>query len=110
MDDTVGTEKRDGKDDRGRIPGGELGELLKLFTALGFTVAVGIVGFFLLGLWADRKLSGMGWQAHGVPRILITLFGIGLSIYWAYLRIARHLDKFELPRDDDAAERGGEPE
>ncbi|MCD8351532.1 MAG: AtpZ/AtpI family protein, partial [Planctomycetaceae bacterium] len=35
----------------------ELGELLRLFSGLGITVAVGIVGFFLLGLWVDRHLQ-----------------------------------------------------
>ncbi len=76
----------------------EMGELLRLFSALGVTVAVGIVGFFWLGLWVDRKLSDLGWRTYGVPRLAAVLFGVGVSIYWAYLRIAKHLDKF-APRD-----------
>lgn len=80
----------------------ELGELLRLFSSLGLTVVAGIVGFFLLGLWADGKLADMGWQTRKLGRIIGLVFGLGMSMYWAYLRIMRHLCKYE-PDDDNAA-------
>lgn len=84
----------------------ELGALLKLFSALGITVALGILGFFLLGLWLDRYLTGLGWHTRNIPKIGCLLLGVALSIYWAYLRIARHLDKYEitLPGTNDDPE------
>ena len=95
------TDKRDRERENKRFAREELGELLKLFSSLGITVAAGIVGFFLLGMWVDRKLTEMGWVTRGVPRILLLLFGLALTIYWAYLRIARHLEKFERRRERD---------
>lgn len=82
----------------------EMGELLKLFSGLGITVAVGIVGFFLLGLWVDGRLQEWGWQTRGVPRVVSVVAGVGLSIYWAYLRIARHLERFAPSRDENNGE------
>ncbi len=79
----------------------ELGELLKLFSGLGVTVAVGIVGFFLLGLWADGRLREWGYQTRGIPRVAGVVVGVGLSLYWAYLRITRHLERFEPRRGED---------
>lgn len=84
----------------------EMGELLQLFSSLGITVAVGIAGFFWAGLWLDRHLTAMGWTTHKLPRIAGMLLGVGLTIYWAYLRIARHLDKYDphnktTPNPDD---------
>ena len=102
MDRDDGDEARLRKDRANkRFAREEMGELLRLFSALGVTVAVGIVGFFWLGLWVDRKVSDLGWRTYGVPRIVAVLFGVGVSVYWAYLRIARHLDKFS-PRDGGA--------
>ena len=83
-----------------RFDRGELGALLKLFSSLGITVAFGIVGFFLLGLYVDRRLLEMGWNTRGVPRVVFLLAGLGLSVYWAYLRIAKHLEKYEKDEDD----------
>lgn len=82
----------------------ELGALLRLFSALGITVAVGIAGFFFLGVYIDRKLSAMGYATRGLPRIGFLLFGLGMSIYWAYLRIARHLDKYDKGKDGEKGE------
>lgn len=65
----------------------EMGELLKLFSALGITVAAGIVGFFLLGVWAEKWIGGAG-------RIIGLVLGLGLGVGWGYLRIARHLNKY----------------
>lgn len=98
------SKKRQKERDNQRFERGELGALLKLFSSLGITVAAGIVGFFLLGLYLDRKASAMGYETHGVPKIALLLLGVGLSVYWAYLRIARHLDKYEpkeRPEDDE---------
>lgn len=83
----------------------ELGALLRLFSALGVTVAAGIVGFFLMGLWADGQLREMGWRTHGLPRLAGVLLGLGVTVYWAYLRIVRHLRTFESPPDGDGEER-----
>ena len=83
----------------------EMGELIKLFSSLGITVAVGILGFFVLGLWLDRKLVGMGYATGGMGRIVCLLAGLGLTLYWAYLRIVKHLRKFgpdaKPGRDDE---------
>lgn len=79
----------------------ELGELLKLFTALGVTVAVGITGFFFLGVRLDAWLAEAGWSAGGPGKICGLLLGLGLSVSWAYMRIARHLRKFERPPEED---------
>lgn len=94
----------------------EMGELLRLFSSLGVTVAVGIVGFFWLGMWVDRKLTNWGWSTYNIPRIAAVLVGVGLTIYWAYLRIARHLDKYaprtgtnaEETAEEDAADEKGD--
>lgn len=76
----------------------ELGALLKLFSSLGITVALGIVGFFLVGLLFDRYLKGRGMSTYGLPLVGCTLFGIALTIYWSYLRINKHLRHF-APRE-----------
>ena len=94
--------KEGDRDDRPYL-GGETGDLLRLFSSLGVTVAAGILGFFLLGLWLDRKLGDMGWRTYGLPRIALLLLGLALTIYWAYMRIARHLDKYEK-RDGEKEE------
>lgn len=98
---------RDGNDFDARFGREELGALLRLFSSLGITVAVGILGFFLLGLWLDRKFAAWGWQTYGAPRIVCVLLGVGLAVYWAYLRIARHLDKYEPRRRDEEGEDSG---
>ncbi len=85
----------------------EMGALLRLFSALGVTVAAGIVGFFLIGLWVDGRLREMGWQTRGLPRLAGVLVGVGVTVYWAYLRIAKHLRTFETPADADG---GGDRE
>lgn len=79
----------------------EMGDLLRLFSSLGITVAVGILGFFLAGLWVDRRLGEMGWQTYGLPRIVAIFLGLGLTVYWAYLRIARHLKKYEPQEEEE---------
>lgn len=73
----------------------EMGELLRLFSALGVTVALGILGFFLAGLWVDRQLTEMGWQTRSLPRIAGIVLGLAFTMYWAYLRIVRHLRKYD---------------
>ncbi len=78
----------------------ELGELLKLFSSLGITMAFGIVAFFLAGMWVDRQLTGMGHPTRGAGRIVFLLAGLGMSVYWSYLRIARHLKKFDAKDRD----------
>ncbi|MCC8167560.1 MAG: AtpZ/AtpI family protein [Planctomycetes bacterium] len=84
-----------------------MGALLRMFSNLGITVAVGIVAAFLLGIWLDNKLVEMGYVTRGAVRILCTLGGLGLTLYWAYLRIIKHLKTFERnvekkpPADDD---------
>lgn len=84
----------------------EMGALLRLFSALGVTVAAGIVGFFLIGLWADGALRERGWETHGIPRLGGILAGLAATMYWAYLRIAKHLRTFEIetPRTPPDAE------
>ncbi len=79
----------------------ELGALLKLFSSLGLTLTFGIVGSFWLGLYINKTLIRHGIQTRGVPVILFVLAGIALSIYWCYMRIARHLSKFEIPKTAD---------
>lgn len=78
-----------------RFDRGELGALLRLFSSLGVTVAAGIVGFFLLGIYAERKAAEFGYPTGGVLRVAVLLVGLGLSVYWAYLRIVKHLDKYD---------------
>lgn len=94
------TKNRDKEIRNRRFAREELGDLLRLFSSLGITVAAGIVGFFLLGLWVDRKLAGLGYETYGVPRVVAVLGGVALVVYWAYLRIARHLEKYDPKRDD----------
>lgn len=78
----------------------EMGELLRLFSALGITVTIGIVCFFLFGLWAERRLREMGWETHKIPLIAGLVLGLVVNGYWAYMRIVRHLRRFEAPRDE----------
>lgn len=73
----------------------ELGALLKLFSSLGITVAVCILGFFWLGLYLDRKATEAGMATHGLIRVVFVIGGVAVSVYWAYLRIARHLEKYD---------------
>jgi carbon starvation protein CstA len=75
----------------------EMGELLKLFSALGITVSVGIVGAFFAGMRIDAWLAGAGWETYGAGKFIGLFLGLGFSVYWAYLRIAKHLKKFEKP-------------
>ncbi len=91
------TERRRGEDRLAdaRFDREEMGELLRLFSALGITVAAGIAGFFFLGVQADKWLAEAGLRSYGLGRIIGLLLGLGLTAYWAYLRIARHLRKFE---------------
>lgn len=78
----------------------ELGDLLRLFSSLGLTVALGILGFFYLGIWTDGKLTALGWQTRNLGRIIGLLLGLGLSLYWAYLRIVAHLRKYDPKKTD----------
>lgn len=94
MDDTE-VKRREKERANRRFEREEMGELLRLFSALGLTVAAGIVGCFLAGLWVDRELVELGWRTRGLPRIAGVLLGLSLSLYWAYLRIVRHLRKFD---------------
>ncbi len=92
-------EKREKERLNDRFDRGELGALLKLFSSLGVTVAVGILGFFLLGLYLERKAGEWGWHTGGAVRIVFLLGGLAMTVYWAYLRIARHLDKYDPKKD-----------
>ncbi len=67
----------------------EIAALLRLVGVLGLTMVLGISTFFGLGLLADRH-----FDLHGAGIITGLLAGIGLSLYWSYSRIARHLDRF----------------
>lgn len=80
----------------------ELTALLKMFSSLGLVVTGCIVGFFLLGLYAARKAAEMGWGGGGALRAVFLLAGVALGVYWAYLRIVRHLDKYERRDRRDA--------
>ena len=71
----------------------ELGPLLRLFTSLGLTVTLGIAGFFWLGVYLDGKIAPLGLAPKGTAGVVFLLAGLGLSLYWAYLAIARHLEK-----------------
>lgn len=87
----------------------ELGELLRLFSSLGLTVAVGILGFFWLGIRVDGKLTEIGWNTRNLGRIIGLLLGLCLSLYWAYLRIVKHLGKYgpdAKPESGDADPQG----
>ncbi len=79
----------------------EMGALLRMFSSLGITVAVGIVAAFLFGIWLDDKLVEMGYATRGAVRIICTLGGLGITLYWAYLRITKHLKTFERNADKD---------
>ncbi len=73
----------------------ELGDLLRMFSSLGITVGAGIALFFWAGVWSEKKLADWGWPVGKWLRIGTLLLGLGLTLYWAYLRIARHLEKYE---------------
>lgn len=77
----------------------EMGELLRLFSALGITLAAGIVGFFFAGLKLDAWLTAAGLETHSLGKIAGLLIGLCLSVSWAYARIARHLKKFAPEQD-----------
>jgi hypothetical protein len=105
MDDYGGTDtekrRREKELANTRFEREEMGELLRLFSALGVTVAVGIVACFLLGLWVDGQLRGMGWRTYNVPKLGGVVLGLGMTMYWAYLRIVRHLRKYESGGTDN---------
>lgn len=88
------TQKREKELANKRFAREELGELLRLFSSLGLTVCAGILGFFWLGILADGKLTEIGWNTRNLGRIIGLLFGLALSLYWAYLRIVKHLRRF----------------
>ncbi|MDR1535131.1 MAG: hypothetical protein LBU64_08555 [Planctomycetota bacterium] len=82
----------------------ELGELLRLFTSLGLTVALGITGFFLLGRYLEGRIASLGVPAAGFGKIAGLLLGLFLSLFWSYTRIVRHLDKYAArPKNDPPA-------
>lgn len=93
------TEKRRKPWSNSRATNPEFGALLRLFTSLGFTLAASIFGFFMLGVFVERKAAEMGLNMRMIPRVAFMLFGVALGIYWAYLRIARHLDQYEGEKD-----------
>lgn len=70
----------------------ELTALLSLIGKLGFSVAGGIIIFFLLGYYADKHFS-----TGGLTIILGILSGVFLSFYWAYRGITAHLQKYGRP-------------
>ncbi len=73
----------------------ELMALLRLVPVLGLTVAAGIAAGLLLGLEMDRRLP-----LHGGGTIAGLLLGLGLSFFWAYRHIVRHLERFAPKRHD----------
>ncbi len=80
----------------------EFGPLMRLFSSLGITMTFGTVGFFLIGLFLDRMLKKYEISTYGIPVIILTLFGVAISVYWCYLRIIRHLEEFPRePQDTD---------
>lgn len=100
------SEKAEKERQNARFAREELGALLKLFSSLGITVSAGILGFFWLGLHLQRKATEAGWQTYGLVLVGFVLGGVALSVYWAYLRIGRHLDKFDSgAKKDGAADR-----
>jgi hypothetical protein len=52
---------------------------LRLVGALGFTIVAAVVGGFLAGLWASRRLSLGAW-----PIVVGVVAGVVLSSLWAY--------------------------
>ena len=81
----------------------ELGSLLKLFSSLGITIALCIVGSFLLGRYVNTMLENAGVHARGIPAVLIVVAGIALALLWSSMRIARHVQKFS---GQDSGNRG----
>lgn len=81
----------------------ELGPLLRLFSSLGITLTLGIVGFFLLGRHCNRWLDEAGLKTHGAPGIALTLCGVAVSLYWCSLRIGKHISKYAA--EDDKTDR-----
>lgn len=94
-------EKRKKEEANRRFVREELGPLLKLFSSLGITITLCIVGSFLLGRYVNNILKNTGINTHGAPAVLFVLAGVGLAVLWAYMRIARHLKKFENHESDD---------
>lgn len=84
--------------DENQLSRTEFGELLRLFSSLGITLAVGITLFFVAGHYADKFLAGREIKTFGLIRTFFIIGGVALSVYWCYLRIAKHLEKFDPPR------------
>jgi F0F1-type ATP synthase assembly protein I len=67
----------------------ELFALLQMVSILGFLVCGGVIGFFFLGNMLDKHFNQNGVFAVGGM-----FLGLGLAIYAAYQRIAKHLEQF----------------
>jgi uncharacterized protein YneF (UPF0154 family) len=68
-------------------------QLLGLMLALGFTVAVCVCAGVLGGIWLDRQR----WLPNGVGALIGAIAGLGLAIFWAWMRISRHLSAHPPP-------------
>ncbi len=101
----TGKRRTDGAAADRRFEREELGELLRLFSALGITLAACIAGCFLAGLKLDAWLAEAGWNTRGLGKVGGLVIGLAAGVSWAYLRIARHLKKFAP--DAGSAENGG---
>ncbi|MFW5856506.1 MAG: AtpZ/AtpI family protein [Planctomycetota bacterium] len=66
----------------------ELYEALRLVGTVGLTVALAIVGCFLLGLYASRTFGGGIWPVVGG-----TLTGVFLAFAWVYRTFARYANR-----------------
>jgi hypothetical protein len=97
---TMDMEKKSRKRQNDNFAREELGALLRMFSALGLTVALGVLGSFLLGVWAEKTLIRLDIVSGGWVKVVFMILGLGMSVYWAYLRIARHLDKYGPLHDD----------
>lgn len=70
---------------------GERSELygtLSLIGTTGLTLALGIIGFFLAGLYISRK-----YELGIAPVIIGVAVGVFLSFFWVYYRLTKHLGK-----------------
>ena len=66
----------------------ELYGTLSLIGTTGLTIALGIIGFFLAGLYLSRR-----FQLGIAPVIIGVGMGVFISFFWVYRRLTKHLEK-----------------